>query len=84
MFPIPWIPLCLITEVSWKLEAIRKEPRGFCSQVGLCIHIESIHLTKKLKVVTSKISFQSVGPLNKINILFSSLQLHQASSAPPY
>ena len=37
-------------------------------------------LTKKLKV-TSKIQFQSVGPLN--NNLFSSLQLHQASSAPP-
>ena len=42
-------------------------------------HPESIHLTKKLKV-TSKIQFQSVGPLNKINILYSSLQLHQ----PPY
>ena len=32
-----------------------------------CIR-ESIHLTKKLKV-TSKIQFQSVGPLNKFNIL---------------
>ena len=32
-------------------------------------------LTKKLKV-PSKIQFQSVDPLNKINILFSSLQLH--------
>ena len=42
-------------------------------------HPESIHLTKKLKV-TSKIQFQSVGPLNKINILYNSLQLHQ----PPY
>ena len=56
--------------------------------MGLCIHIplasrESIHLIKKVKVI-SKIQFQSVGPLNKINILFSSLQLYRASSAPPY
>ena len=87
--PIPWIPLYLITEVSWKLEVIWKEQSGqvlfssgFMYSHTTCIR-ESIHLTKKLKV-TSKIQFQSAGPLNKINILFSSLPLHQASSAPPY
>ena len=67
---------------------LKRANQVYCSQVGLCIHVhiplasESpyMHLTKKLKV-TSKILFQSVGPLNKINILFSSLQLHQASGA---
>ena len=59
-----------------------KRAKGVLFSSGLCNHIESIHLTKKLKV-TSKMPFQSVDPLNIINILFSSLQLHQTSSVPP-